>query len=364
MASSRSTLIVALVLALTQSSGCSPVYLVQATEGQMAIVRARRPVHEVLADPATPPDLRLKLEGAQDALRFAHSVLALPDNGSYRQYADLHRSFAVWNVFAAPEFSLALRTWCFPIAGCVAYRGYFEEQRAREFAEERSAGGDDVYVGGAAAYSTLGFFRDPLLSTVVRLPDTAVAGLIFHELAHQQLYVTGDTVFNESFATLVEQEGMIRWLESRKDQAGLCTFLHGLDRERDVHGLLGEARARLTAVYRSGGSADSRRAAKVAEVERLRERYRELRAGWRQPPYFDGWFSGPINNATLGAVAAYDQLVGTLRVILDSEGGNLPAFYLRAARLGRLGADDRAAVLREITTPSVRRPGAQCGDVT
>ena len=169
--SHRSALLFALVLALTQASGCSPSYLIQATAGQMAIVRARRPISEVLADPATPSALRQKLEGAEDALNFAHESLALPDNGSFRQYAELHRPYAVWNVFAAPEFSLSLQTWCFPVAGCVAYRGYFEEQRAREFAQGLSARGDDVYVGGAAAYSTLGFFRDPLLSSVMPLPE-------------------------------------------------------------------------------------------------------------------------------------------------------------------------------------------------
>lgn len=352
--SHRRALLFALVLALTQASGCSPSYLIQATAGQMAIVRARRPISEVLADPATPSALRQKLEGAEGALNFAHESLALPDNGSFRQYVELHRPYAVWNVFAAAEFSLSLQTWCFPVAGCVAYRGYFEEQRAREFAHGLSARGDDVYVGGAAAYSTLGFFRDPLLSSVMPLPDAALAGLIFHELAHEQLYVPGDTVFNESFATLVEQEGTIRWLRSRNDSVGLCAFTQGLDREREVQRLLGETRVRLVAIYESAAPRDDLRVAKAAEIARLRERYRELRSAWRQPPYFDGWFEGPINNATLGALAAYDQLVGTLRVILQGEGGDLPAFYRRAARLARLRAADRAEVLSEITRPTDR----------
>ncbi len=342
------SLIAVLVLALAQA--CSPSYLIQATSGQMAIAHARRPIGEVLADPATPEILRTKLRGAQEALRFGHVALALPDNGSFSEYAELHRPYAVWNVFAAPEFSLSLRTWCFPVAGCVAYRGYFEERDAREFAASLAARGDDVFVGGAIAYSTLGFFRDPLLSSVVPLPDAALAGLIFHELAHQELYVPGDTIFNESFATLVEQEGTIRWLESRNDRDGLCAYMLELERERAARSLIAETRTRLAALYATG-TGDDMRTAKAAEFSGLRERYRHLRATWRGPPHFDGWFDTPVNNASLGALATYDLLVGTLRVMLEGEGGNLPAFYRRAARLARLGPDDRAAVLREITTP-------------
>ena len=217
-------------------------------------------------------------------------------------------------------------------------------------------------MGAAAAYSTLGWFRDPLLSSVVRLPEANVIGLVFHELAHQRLYVPGDTVFNESFATLVEEEGMVRWLQARDDQAGLCRFLDGLERERQVRGLLRQARAELAAIYASARPDAERRAAKAAQLQALGERYVRLRAGWREPPYFDGWFRGALNNASLGALAAYDQLTGTLRVILESEGGDLPAFYRRAERLGRLTAADRARVLGEISRPSERVAGARCRD--
>lgn len=349
-------------LSLLLLAGCNPLYLAQAAGGQMQLVSARRPVAAVKADPATAPDTRRRLGDAVQALTFAHQALGLPDNGSYRDYVEIERPYVVWNVFAASEFSLALRTWCFPVAGCVAYRGYFEEQRARDFAAGRSAAGDDVYVGGAVAYSTLGYFRDPLLSSVLRLPETAMAGLIFHELAHQLLYVPGDTMFNESFATLVEQEGLARWFEARGDAVGLCRFLGGLERQRQARDLLAQARTALAAIYATAVPDAQRAAAKAATIEQLRQRYRDLRAGWREPPYFDGWFDGPVNNATLGALAAYDQLVGTLRVILEGEGGDLPAFYKRAARLARLDVAARAEVLREITSPSERRPGAVCRD--
>lgn len=349
-------------IALLNAPGCNPVYLAQAVQGQLDVVRARRPVAEVIADPATAPALRDRLVAAEAALDFAHAALALPDNGSYRQFAELRRPFVVWNVFSAPELSLRLRRWCFPVAGCVAYRGYFAEDDARRFAEREVRHGQDVAVVGAAAYSTLGFFRDPLLSSVTRLPATAQAGLIFHELAHQRLYVPGDTAFNESFATLVEQEGTVRWLTARGDHAGLCSYLRGLERERQVHQLIREARARLAAAYAADAPDESIRSAKAAEFARLRERYRRLRASWREPPWFDGWFDDSLNNARLGALAAYQDHVGRLRVILESEGGSLPIFYARAQRLARLDNVERAAVLRQITTPSDRRPGAACRD--
>lgn len=344
----------------TLQAACHPLYLAQATAGQIAILNARQPVARLEADPATPAWLRARLALAGEALAFAHEALALPDNGSYRQYVDLGREFPVWNVFAAPEFALELQTWCFPVAGCTAYRGYFDEARARAFAAGLAARGEDVFVAGASAYSTLGFFRDPLLSSVVALPDASLAGLLFHELAHQQFYVSGDTVFNESFATLVEQEGMVRWLTARGDAAALCRYLDGLAREREVHALLDEVRQRLRAVYAAAAGEEQQRAAKAAAIAQLRQRYATLRAGWQGPPYFDGWFAGTINNARLGAVAAYDRHVGTLRVILESEGGDLPAFYRRVARLGRLPAADRAEVLREIRQPSLRGPGTGC----
>ncbi|MCC7259145.1 MAG: aminopeptidase [Gammaproteobacteria bacterium] len=341
-------------------AGCNPAYLVQAAAGQWQLVSERRPVAAVLADPATDAETRRRLSEMTAALEFAHATLGLPDNGSYRDYADIGRPYVVWNVFAAPRFDLALRRWCFPVAGCVVYRGYFNEGRAHAFAANLAEAGDDVHVAGAAAYSTLGYLRDPLPSSVLRLSDMSVAAMIFHELAHQRLYVPGDTVFNEGFATLVEQEGMVRWLAERGEQAALCRFETGLERARRVHSLIDGTRTTLAGIYASEAPPQARAAAKVAEIDRLVGRYRALRAGWTDPPYFDHWFEDGINNASLGALAAYDQLVGTLRVILESEGGDLPAFYRRIDRLARLDADGRAEVLGAITGPSERGPGAAC----
>jgi predicted aminopeptidase len=193
-------------LLIVQLAGCNPLYLLQATAGQMELLRLRRPVADVIADPSTAVPVREALQGSAAMLEFAHTTLLLPDNGAYRHYADLRRPFAVWNVFAAPEFSLELRRWCFPVAGCVGYRGYFEESAARDYAARLARGGEDTYVAGVAAYSTLGYFADPLLNTVITLPSAQLAGLLFHELAHQLIYVPDDTAFNESFARFVEQD--------------------------------------------------------------------------------------------------------------------------------------------------------------
>jgi len=352
----RNTLLAA---ALPVLGGCSG-YLLQAAAGQAEILRARRPVAEVMADPATDPAVRMRLQEAGAALDFAHRELALPDNGSYRQYAELGRPHVVWNVFAAPEFSLDLQTWCFPVAGCVGYRGYFAEDAARGFAAGLAAEGRDVLVAGAAAYSTLGWFRDPLLSTFIGRKGADVPALVFHELAHQRVYIAGDTQFSESFATLVEQEGMLRWLAARGEDRLACRYLASLEREAQVQALLAGTRGRLRRIYAGTDDEAARRAAKEREFAALRAAYAGLRASWSGPPDFDAWFNGTLNNAALGAAAAYDGLVGTLRVILDSEGGDLPAFYRRIERLARLDRAERTAALAQITSRSDPPAAARC----
>lgn len=339
--------------------GCQASYLLELAGGQLAMLRARQPVERLQADPATPAVLRGQLLLAGELLDFAHAELGLPDNGSYRQYVELGRDYPVWNVFAAPEFSLELRGWCFPVAGCTAYRGHFDEEAARAYARQQAGQGLDVFVGPAVAYSTLGLFRDPLLSNVVALPEPELAGLLFHELAHQRLYVAGDTAFSESFATVVEHEGVRRWLQARGDREGLCRFLEGLERRERVKALLAATRERLAVAYGTEGDA-GRRLAKAAAFAQLRRDYEALRATWPGPPWFDGWLAEPLNNARLGALAAYDQHVAALRLVLASEGGDLPAFYRRAERLGRLPAADRAAILAYLGADAGPAPSASC----
>lgn len=331
----------AVVVASFPLQGCAIGYYWQAATGHLALMRKRQPVAEVLENPATDPAVRARLRAAGQALAFAHAELGLPDNGSYRFYADTGRASVVWNVIAAPEFSLEPRTWCFPIAGCVSYRGYFDEAKARRFAARLAAAGDDVFVGGVAAYSTLGRFEDPLLNTMLGYEDYQLAGLIFHELAHQLVYVRDDTTFNESFASFVEQEGLRRWLVSRADQEQLRRFRRALTRRGEVLALIGEYRERLAELYAGDAPDELRRSAKAAILAELPAAYRRLRSAWEVPPHFDHWFEAPLNNARLAAFATYDEYVPAFRVLLDEAGGDLQAFYARVEELARLDADTR-----------------------
>src|ERR1700753_1833376 len=225
--------------------GCGTMYLAQAAGGQIHVLNARKPIDKVVADPATPAPLRNRLTDVRAARDFAVSELHLPDNRSYRTYADIKRPYVVWNVVATPEFSVEPKHWCFPIAGCVAYRGYFKEKSARKFAADLASKGFDVTVGGVPAYSTLGKFADPVLSTMMRYDDSDLAGIIFHELAHQLLYIKDDSEFNEAFATTVEDVGIERWLTEQGHSDLIKEFLQEHDQERAFIDLFAQARGQL-----------------------------------------------------------------------------------------------------------------------
>jgi len=342
-----------LAMACMALGGC---YYWQAMRGHMELMGQREPVADVLSDPGTAAKTREQLEFAQQAVDFAHAELALPDNGSYRQYADTGRPYLVWNVVAAPEWSLQPRTWCFPVAGCVSYRGYFAEADAREFAARRAADGDDVFVGGATAYSTLGKFADPLTNVMLRMPDYRLAGLIFHELAHQQLYIAGDSAFNESFASAVEQAGIRRWLRKRGDGDGLCRYERWLARRDAVREVLGRGRIQLEVVYAGTDNVDALAAGKSAAMDNIRADYQALRAVWAGPPYFDGWFGPALNNASLAALATYDQYVPAFAALLAQQGGNFPAFYAAAEVIGNNDGDARTAALEGLGRVAVSAP--------
>ncbi len=300
--------------------GC---YYAHVTAGQLEMNAKREPIAEVIARPETPARLRQQLELAAEARDFALAELSLPDNGSYRTYADLGRRYATWNLFAAPEFSVGPKRWCFPVAGCVAYRGYFNEARAVREAGKLRARGYDVYVGPSIAYSTLGHFRDPVLNTMLRYGDVELAAFIFHELAHQAVYAQGDSDFNEAFANVVENEGLRRWLEheGRSDELGKFAALR--DRQRETAELMVESRRRLAALYQQPLAPEPKRVQKTAEFARLRE---ALAAGGDPA-------TGDFNNARLVAVATYERCVPSLRVELERLGGDLPAFYAEMRRL-------------------------------
>jgi predicted aminopeptidase len=295
-------------------SGC---YYMHLAAGQMEMNRRREPIDEVLARPDTDEALRRRLELAARAREFAMGELGLPDNGSYRTYADLGRPYVTWNLFAAPELSVRPKRWCFPIAGCVSYRGYFEEPRADKAANKLRKKGYDVFVGPSIAYSTLGHLRDPVLNTMFGYGDAGLAAFIFHELAHQAAYATDDSDFNEAFATVVEVEGLRRFLAHESRPADLAKFLAEREREREAAELLVEARRRLAALYAGPLDGAAKRGQKAVEFARLRE---ALLAGGHPA-------SGEFNNARLVAVATYERCVPMLRAELDRLGNDLPAFY-------------------------------------
>jgi len=306
-----------LVVAAAACLALSGCYYVHLAAGQLEMNRKREPIEDVIARPETDATLKRRLELAARARDFAMSSLGLPDNGSYRTFADLGRRYATWNLFAAPEFSVVPKNWCFPVAGCVSYRGYFDERGATRAAERLRDRGLDVYVGPSIAYSTLGHLRDPVLNTMLGYGDAELAAFIFHELAHQAVYAPGDSDFNEAFATVVETEGLRRWFEQEARPAELEKFLALRKKQQAAAGLLVASRGRLATLYKSGLAEQPMRDAKSAEFARLGN---ELSSGGFST-------SGDFNNARLIAVATYERCVPALRAELDRVSNDLPAFY-------------------------------------
>ncbi|MBZ9883053.1 aminopeptidase [Mesorhizobium sp. CA10] len=331
-------------------TGCTSIsYYAQSLEGHVEIMAARKNVGRLIRDPSTPQALRAKLTSASAIRRFATEELALPDNNSYRSYVDVGRNNVTLAVFAAPQFSLAPITWCFPVFGCVPYKGYFSRKDALESAAELQRQGLDVYVSGVTAYSTLGWFSDPLLSTMLRQDDTYLASLIFHELAHQKVYVNGDSTFNEAFAVSVETTGTRKWLRATGNRAGLRSYEIDRKRKADFLGLISKTRDELRQVYGSPRSPQQMTAAKAAAIDRLRMRYRQMRdrrwAGYRG---YDAWFDSPINNAKLAATAVYGEQVPAFLRLFDLCSGDYPRFYASVRRIGNLPAPSRAEALRTV----------------
>jgi predicted aminopeptidase len=310
--------ILASLLLAAALSGCETLaYYAQAVGGQVSLMSRARPVGALIDDPGTPPALRERLERAREIRDYAVQALALPENASYRSYADLGRPYAVWNVVAAPEFSLEPLLSCFPVAGCVAYRGFFAREDAERHAEKLRAAGNDVHVQGVPAYSTLGRFDDPLLSTFIRYPDAELARLIFHELAHQVAYARDDSAFNESFAVVVEREGLRRWLSDTGRAQEMDRYLESRRRSAQTQALVDQARARLQALYRSRIAPEAMRERKRAELADLGAKLAALRGGADPAP----------NNAFLAAYATYTELVADFEFLLKEKNGDLRAFY-------------------------------------
>lgn len=344
-----------IILPLTATlfaTGCANLgYYSQAVTGQLDILGRTRTITELLddsPDAATrplAPSVKARLATVLRVRDFATQALALPDNDSYRVYADLDRAQVAWNVVATPEFSLIPKEWCFPVAGCVPYRGYFSHKRARQFASELRHDRLDVRVAGVAAYSTLGWFRDPVFSTQLRRSDADIAALIFHELAHQKLYLPGDATFNESFATTVEIEGMRRWLAQDNDKAALENYLLDRTRQSAFVALLLKYRARLEALFASPLPEAQMRAEKARHYDALRAEYVDLRNQWNGYDGYNSWFTQDLNNAHLASVGLYHAYVPAFQALLASAHGDLPTFYRLAHALSRLPTAERTAQL-------------------
>jgi predicted aminopeptidase len=346
-------LAVAATLCLT---GCASVpYYWQSVTGHLKIMQAARPVGDWVADAATSPRLRERLLLAQRIRDYASSELKLPDNPSYRRYADLHRSAAVWNVTAAPAYSLELKTWCFPVTGCVGYRGYYDEGRAREDARQLAQQGYETSAYPVTAYSTLGYMNwaggDPLLNTFLGYPEGELARLVFHELAHQVVYIKNDTMFNESFATAVERLGGARWLQSQAAETARQEYAAYDNRRRHFRELSRNTRERLKAVYdRTGLSPDERAAAKLQVMEQFRAEYAQMKVAaggadgvWRG---YDRWVR-EANNAFFGAQAAYDELVPGFEALFHAQGDDWQRFYAATKELAELPKEERHRKLKE-----------------
>lgn len=318
--------------------GCANLgYYVDSMRGQMNVWQSAQPIETLLDNRRTPPSLKRKLATVLQIRAFASRELQLPDNPSYRSYADLQRPYVIWNIFATPEFSIEPKEWCFPFAGCVDYRGYFSEQDAAHFADALRKQGYDVYVGGMPAYSTLGWFNDPVLNTFINYPDTEIARLIFHELAHQAVYVPDDSTFNESFAVTVELEGMRRWLAQTGTVEQRTAFAAAEHRKSGFIALVQKARSDLEKIYSSSRDDAQKRTAKAHIFQMLRQDYQRLKTASR----YDKWFEQELNNAHLTSVAVYTQLVPAFQALLVQNHGDLARFYRAVGKMGHLPKDAR-----------------------
>ena len=322
-------------------------YYNQAINGQMEILRNKEPISDLVDNPATPAHLRKKLAFIQGVRDFSARELHLPVNDHYLSYVALDRPYVVWNVIAAPQFSMTPKTWCFPIVGCVSYRGYFAEEDARRFGDSLKLEGYDVFIGGAIAYSTLGWFDDPVLSTFIPLSEPDTAALIFHELAHGILYVKDDTAFNESFATAVEQEGLRRWQASVNDPKGYEKWLRKHRQRRKFTDLISKYRTRLEALYERDMPSMAKRNQKAAVFTQMRAEFRDLKSDHGGMAAYDAWFNYPLNNAQLISVSTYHNWVPAFGRMLSDSGGNLEKFYQRCGRLAKKEPAERHRILEQ-----------------
>jgi predicted aminopeptidase len=335
----------AALCSLTLLGGC---YVMQAATGQAAVIYRSEPIAGVVANPSTPQRTRDRLLLVERAREFAIDDRGLPDGRSYRKYADLGRPNVVHNVVATPEFSVEPRRWCFPVTGCVSYRGYFNEESARSYALRLAIKGDDVSVDGVPTYSTLGHLPDPVFGPMLSWRDTRLVGTIFHELAHERLYFAGDSALNEAFASVVEDEGVRRWLQQVGRASEIAGYEAAIARQKEFASLLLDTRARLARLYATKRAPEATRIEKQREFGRLLYRYDVMRRErWNGYAGYDTWFARSLNNAHLAAVATYEDCVPGLQRLLRDAGGSLPEFYRRVEATRGMAVQERRAALCE-----------------
>lgn len=321
--------------------GCATLsWYGQAFRGQIELLSKREDIAELINDPATDHELAERLQFVLEVREFAETALHLPEGRSYRHYADLERDAAVWNVVATPALSMTPKTWCYPVAGCLSYRGYFRREAAEKHREQLAAEGMDAAVFPAVAYSTLGWFADPVLNTMLEYDDVRLAGLLFHELAHEKLFVRGDTAFNESYATFIEHEGTRRWLNERGEQEQLTRWQHNRMLEQAFIDLLMDTRQALVDLFESDLDEDTMAEQKARLFRELRREYDSF-AREHDSRRFDRWFEQELNNAHLASVATYQAGVSAFERLLEDCHDSLPCVHERAAQLAGESSETR-----------------------
>ena len=341
-------LLAAAVLSSSLTACATLDYYAQAIGGHLDLMVKRRAIDSVLDDPATEPSVRERLRRVERMRSFAEQQLALSPGRSYRTYVDTGRRYVTWTVVAAPALALTPKTWCFPVVGCLSYRGYFARARAERLAAQLADEGFDVHVAGARAYSTLGWFDDPVLNTMLGREASQLAGILFHELAHQRLYVKGDSTFSESYAVAVEREGIRRWLGERDDRAAVERHERWFERHDAVLELIARAREELDSVYSSDGADHWKRTEKQRIFAALRERHDGLKARWGGVSPFDRWFASELNNARLASLATYHELVPAFEKLLRTHVGDMRAFHEASEAMAALPPDARRQALHEL----------------
>ena len=341
--------IFSLTAGLLVVAGCSQLgYYAHCTQGHLALLSGRTPINKLLSDPETPAELAEQLRNFSRIRDFATIELKLPDNGSYRSYCDLQRPFATWNVVAAKEFDLQPLRWCFPVAGCLPYQGFFERQRAESFAAKLKEQGYDTYLYGVAGYSTLGWFDDPVLNTFLNRSPADQAGIVFHELAHQQLFLQNDPDFSEGFATAVEQLGIEHWLARNGSLEDSEAYRHQRRLEKEFTQLLGNLRQQLTDLYNQPLCSDCKRQKKARLLVAFLADYDRWKTDRGNNPGYDAWVREQLNNAKLASVNTYHHRAASFRILFARQGNDFKRFYQAAKEISELPEEKRTERLQSL----------------